>query len=284
MNIPHRLFPVFLFQPVAGKHIAKRINEEVSRTGLTRQHTATAFNIIYQPHIEPGTEPALRMTLLQLPFNELLEVTTHLIFISDYIVFFVEVVRIMKSSCGELHPQALAQLIERKHVFRVIVRHRAAETDILQPHFLQCQQCAKSLVETSRMTAQFVVLATQPLDGNADADIWKLLCQRHHTILKPSARRNDNTVGMPVAFLHNLRQILADERFATRQVDKLQLRQCSQITRFYLFAFVGGIKPDVAHLALHGTTISQDNTCIRRSRNSFLISHKYYNIFTFYTL
>lgn len=81
----------------------------------------------------------------------------------------------MKSRCGELHPQALAQLIERKHVFRVIVRHRAAETDILQPHFLQCQQCAKSLVETSRMTAQFVVLATQPLDGNADADIWKLL-------------------------------------------------------------------------------------------------------------
>ena len=41
------------------------------------------------------------MTLLQLPFNELLEVTTHLIFISDYIVFFVEVVRIMKSSCGK---------------------------------------------------------------------------------------------------------------------------------------------------------------------------------------
>ena len=177
----------------------------------------------------------------------------------------------MKSSCGELHPQALAQLVERKHVFRVIVRHRAAETDILQSHFLQCQQCAKSLVETSRMTAQFVVLATQPLDGNADADIWKLFGQRHHTILKPSAGRNDNTVGMPVAFLHNLRQILADERFATRQVDKLQLRQCSQITRFYLFAFVGGIKPDVAHLALHGTTISQDDTCVRRSRNRIIV-------------
>ena len=70
----------------------------------------------------------------------------------------------MESSRGKLHAKAQRQLVERKHILGVVVRHRAAEADVLQPHVLQREQCAQTLVETTLTPAQLIILPAQTLN------------------------------------------------------------------------------------------------------------------------
>ena len=74
---------------------------------------------------------------------------------------------------------------------------------------------------------------------------------------------------MFVALLHDFRQILADERFSAGKVDEFQARQRTEVRSFDLVVFFRGVEPDVAHLALHRTTIGQDNTGVGGVRDIF---------------
>ena len=225
VDIAHAFLPITLFQSVARHHFAPRVNEEVHHTRFARQHTPSAFDIVYQSHIKPRTEPTLRMLLLQLPFYQLLEVIRHLLLIRNHVVALMEIVRIMESRRGKLHTQRQGQLIKRKHILRVMVRYRTSKTDILQPHVFQGKQGAQPLIKTARMTSQFVILLAQPLNRDTDADIRELLGKSHYTVFKPSRCRDNDTRRMFVTLFHDLIEVFTDKRLASSQVDELQLWQ-----------------------------------------------------------
>ena len=267
VDVAHALLPVPLLKTVAGHHLAPRVDEEIHHAGLAGQHAASAFDIVDKTHVEPSPEPALGVFLLKLPFDELTEVVAHLVLVRNHIVALVEVVRVMESCGGELHAQRKRQLIERQHVFRVMVGHGAAETDVLQAHVLERQQRPEPLVEPAGMAAQLVVLLAQALDGDADTDIREFLSKRDHPVLKPAGSGNHDARSMPVALLHNLFQIFTDERLATRKVDEFQLRQRPEVFCLDLLLLVRGILPDIAHLATHRTAIRQNDARVGRTRN-----------------
>lgn len=66
VDVAHRFLPVFLFQSIAGIDVAEGVDEEIGGSGLARQHTPAAFDVVDQPHVEPSPEPALGVVLLQL--------------------------------------------------------------------------------------------------------------------------------------------------------------------------------------------------------------------------
>ena len=269
MDIAHRFLPVFLFETVARIHLAERIDEEVRRTRFARQHAAAALDVVDQPHIEPCAEPAFRMVLLQLPFDQLFEVFAHLVLVGDYVVVLVEIIGVVESRRSELHAQGQRQLIEREHILGIVVRYGAAESDVFQPHLLQREQCSQPFVEAAGMSAQLVVLAAQAFDRDADADVRELFGQCHDFVFEPSGRGDDDAVRMFVALLHDLRQILADEGFSAGQVDEFQARQRTKVRSFDFVVFFRGVEPDVAHLAFHRTTIGQDNAGVGGVRDIF---------------
>ena len=136
VDVAHRFLPVFLFQSIAGIDVAEGVDEEIGGSGLARQHTPAAFDVVDQPHVEPSPEPALGVVLLQLPRDQLLEVPAYFVFVGNDVVVLVEIVGVVDRCRCELHPQRFAQLIQRKHVPGVVVRYGTAESDVLQAHLL----------------------------------------------------------------------------------------------------------------------------------------------------
>ena len=137
VDVAHALLPILFLKSVAGHYLAPRVDEEVHHASLTRQHAATALDIVDKSHVEPRTEPTLRMLLLQLPFYQLLEVVRNFILVRDYIIAFMEVIRVVEGRRGEFHTERKRKLVERKHVLGVVVADGTAEADVLQPHMLQ---------------------------------------------------------------------------------------------------------------------------------------------------
>lgn len=148
-----------------------------------------------------------------------------------------------------------------------MVRHRTAEANVLQSHVLQGEQRAQSFVETSGMAAQFVVFLAQSFDGDADAYVRELFRQSHYAVLEPSRSGNHDTRRMLVTLRHDFLQVFPNKRFASRQVDELQLRQRLQVLRLDFLLSVCRVFPDVTHLATHRTAIRQNDTCVRWTRD-----------------
>lgn len=267
VDIAHALFPILILETVAGHHLSPRVDEEIHHPGFAGQHATPAFDIVDKTHVEPSPEPALGVLLLKLPFDELAEVVAHLVLVRNHIVALVEVVRVMEGRGGELHTQRKRQLIERQHVLGIVVGHRAAETDVLQAHVLECQQRPEPLVEPAGMAAQLVVLLAEPLDGDTYADIRELLRKCDHSVLKPAGSGDHDTRSMLIALFHNLFQIFTDERLATRKVDEFQLRQRPEVFCLDLLLLVRGILPDIAHLATHRAAIRQNDARVSGTRN-----------------
>ena len=119
------------------------------------------------------------------------------------------------------------------------------------------------------MSAQFVVLAAQSFDRDADADVGESFRQGYDFVFEPSGRGDDDAVRMFVALLHDLRQIFADEGFSAGQVDEFQARQCTEIRRLDLFLLFRRVEPDVAHFAFHRTAIGQDDAGVGGVRDIF---------------
>ena len=167
----------------------------------------------------------------------------------------MEIVRIVESGGGKLHAQRTAKLIERKHVGRVVVAHRAAKTYILKAHLFEGEQSAQALIESAGMAAKLVILAAETLDGDTDTDIRKTLGQSYHSVFIPSAGRYDYALGVAIALLNYLGEIFADKWLSTCEIDKLQVGQSAQVGSLDLLTFIGWILPDVAHLASHRASV-----------------------------
>lgn len=171
----------------------------------------------------------------------------------------MEIIGVVESCRGEFHAQGQRQLIERKHILGIIVRHGAAESDVFQSHLFQREQCPQPLVESAGMSAQFVVLAAQSFDRDADADVGESFRQGYDFVFEPSRGGDDDAFRMFITLFHDFRQILADEGFSAGQIDEFQARQCTEIRRLDLFLLLRRVEPDVAHFAFHRTAIGQDN-------------------------
>ena len=90
--LPIDFFPVFWLKAVAGIYLAPRVDEEIGRTGLAGEHTASTFDIIDEAHVEPCAKPRFRVLLLKLPFNQLLEIAAYLLLVGNYIVILMEII------------------------------------------------------------------------------------------------------------------------------------------------------------------------------------------------
>ena len=270
--VSHRALEVLSLHAIARQHLAPWVDEEVGRTCLARQHTLATFNIVDESHVEPSAEPALRMLFLQLPFDELLEVVANFILVGNLVIVLMEVERVMESSCGELHAHCQGQLIERQHILGIVVAHRTAKADVLQSHVLQRQQRAQALVEAACMSAQLIVLLAKSLNRDTDAYVWELLGKSDHTVFEPTRCGDDDTVGVLIALLHNIRQVFTYEGLATCQVNELQVGQALQVFCLQLLLTVCRVLPNVAHHAPHRAAVRQNNTCVSRTRNS-IVTH-----------
>ena len=91
MDITHGTFEILRLHTIARQHLTPWIDEEVGRACLTRQYALASLNVVDESHVEPRTEPALRVLLLQLPLNELFEVIAYLILVGDLVVVLMEI-------------------------------------------------------------------------------------------------------------------------------------------------------------------------------------------------
>ncbi len=120
-DIAHRLFPVFLFQTIAGIYIAIGVYEEIGGAGLAWEQTRAPLDIVDQAHIEESSEPALGMFFLELPFYDLSEVVDHPLAVGDGIVALVEIVGIVESGGSKFQSKRARKLIELEHIAGIVV-------------------------------------------------------------------------------------------------------------------------------------------------------------------
>lgn len=83
----------------------------------------------------------------------------------------------MQSGSSKLHPQRTRQPVQGKHIRRIGIGDRYAETDILHAHFPQLQQDAKPFVEPTLPAAELVILQGQSFDADTYPYLRKLLRQ-----------------------------------------------------------------------------------------------------------
>ena len=162
----------------------------------------------------------------------------------------------MESGGGKLHIHFFREFVKFQHVGRIVVRHGATEADVFHAHLFQFFQNAQPFSEAAFSAAQFVVLFGKSFHRNSDADVGEFFCQCYHAVFKPPRGGNHDAGRLCETNSHKFFQILTDKRFATSEIDKFQLGQTFEILWLNLFFWVSGVVPYIAHLAMHGATVS----------------------------
>lgn len=102
------------------------------------------------------------MFFLKLPFDQLLEVAYYPVLIGYLIVILMKIVGIVEGCGCKLHTERFGQLVERQHIGRVVVAHRATEPDIFYSHILQTQEGTKPLVKAPSRPLSSSFLSLSP--------------------------------------------------------------------------------------------------------------------------
>ena len=139
----------------------------------------------------------------------------------DDILSLHEVKAVVQRSRGKLHVQLVGELIERHEIGRVFVLHGHAEADVLHAHLHELFQRRIAAVEAVGEPSYLVVGLFEPLDGDADADVGKLLAEVDDSVGEKAVRRDDDAVALFIELAHDFFEVPADEGFAARDVGKV---------------------------------------------------------------
>ena len=267
MDIAHALLPVARFQTITGVNFAPRVRKEVHRPRFARQHSLATLNILDEAQVKERAEPRLRVIFLEQAVDKLADVIAKFFFVANLVVFLVEVVAVMEGRRRELEIHRKGEFIKRNQVVAVPVTERLTEADILHAHFMESLESLHAAFKAVVATAQEVVRPFEAFDTHANADIREAFRKFDNAVHPPTAGANHNTRSLGVKHFDDIFQILADKRFATGHVCKLELREDFQVLRLDFLALLGRVLPDVAHLAAHLAAVRGNNRHVGRHLN-----------------
>lgn len=137
---------------------------------------------------------------------------------------------------------------------------------------MKASESGHATAETSFASAHGVVCALHPFQRYAYTYAGELPGQVDDTVGKPSGGGDDNAWCMTVAFLHNLGQIFPHKWLAPGDVDEFQTGKGAEVGGLDLTRCVGGISPDITHVATHRTAIGHYHRGVARHRSIFFRS------------
>ena len=212
--------------------------------------------------VEIGAEPLLRAVTAEELVDEVLEVLRHHRAVVNDVLRLDEVEAVVQARGRELHTHLIREVVERHEVGRVLVLYRHAETDVLHAHGTERFQRLVPALETVFKPADLVIGLFEPLDGDADPDLGKLLRQIHDSVREKAVRRDDDAVALFIQFPHNVFQVGADKRLAARDVREVHGREFPDcLEREFLLGLRGGFIP-VAHRAARITAVGDNDRTI----------------------
>ena len=267
VDIAHTFLPVTRLQTVAGVNFAPRVSKEVHGTRFAREHSLAALDVLDKAQVEEGTEPGLRMVLLQQAVNQLADIVAEFFLVADLVVFLMEVVAIVEGRRRKFKIHREGKFVKRNQVVAVPIAERLAKADILYAHFMQGLQRTHAAFKAVVTSTQEVIGAFKAFNTHTDADIRKTFCKLDDAVHPPAARTDHDTGGLGEQHFHDVFQVLADKGFAAGHICKLELRKDFQILRLNFFTFLGRVLPDVAHLAAHLATVSCNHRHVCRHLN-----------------
>ena len=253
---------------VAGHHVAVGVDEEGVERHVAGKKARLAVDVVDESVVKVGAEPLLWAVGPEQLVNQVLEVLGHHGTVVDDVLGLDEVEAVVQRRRGELHAQLVGNLVEGHQVGRVEVLHRHAEADVGVLELHELLERGVAAVVSVLQAADLVVSLLQALDGNADADVGKLLAQVDDAVGEETVGGDDDAVGLLIELAHDVLEVLPDEGLAAGDVGEVHLGEFLDRLDGELLLRTAGSLVTVAHGAARVAAVGDDDGTVE-----FLFGH-----------
>ena len=268
VEIAHDLF---VLGAVARHDVAVRIDEEGVERHVARQQTGLTVDVVDKTMVEVGTEPLLGAAGPQEFVDQVLKVLGNHGAIVDDVLSLDEIEAVVERCRCELHPELVGDLVERHEIGGVPVLDRHTEPDVRMIHLDKLLERGVAAVVAVLQAADLVVGLLQALDGDADADLGKLLAQVDDTIREEAVGRDDDAVGLLVELADDILEVTTDKGLAAGNVGEVHLGELLDGLEGELFLRAARRLVTVAHGAAGVAAVRDDDRTVK-----FLLCHVNY--------